>query len=234
MGDLLFYGRDNAEARGEQYPYKRYTGVAEAQTDPFALFLDQNTVFRELYLAAEPETGYIRDQNVFGDPITIEDTMAVTARYCNGVLLSYCLIAYSTWEGMRVAITGTKGRIELTVTETPVHLAADAEDAKDSKGAFDRVELRVFPMFGTSYDVSVSAAEGGHGGADPVMLEQIFSPEPPADPLNRAASHVDGAVSVLTGFAANEAIRTNKQIAIDDLFPLPLPAAKDLSDHPGA
>ena len=38
MGDLSFYGRKNAKSRGEQYSYSRYTGVPEAQEDPFALF----------------------------------------------------------------------------------------------------------------------------------------------------------------------------------------------------
>jgi hypothetical protein len=33
-----------------------------------------------VYLDAEAETGYVRDRNVFGAPITIEDTMAATAR----------------------------------------------------------------------------------------------------------------------------------------------------------
>ncbi len=91
MGALNFYGRENAAARGEQYTYTRYTGVPEAKTDPFALFLTSKEALKALYLDAEAETGYIRDRNVFGEPITIEDTMAVTARYHNGVILSYCL-----------------------------------------------------------------------------------------------------------------------------------------------
>src|SRR5664279_4725339 len=81
LGDLLFYGRQNAEARAEHYPYARYTGEEAAKNDPFALFLDEKEILRGLYLEAEAETGYIRDRNVFGDPITIEDTMAITARY---------------------------------------------------------------------------------------------------------------------------------------------------------
>ena len=50
----------------------------------------------------------MRDRNVFGEPITIDDTMTVTARYRNGVLLSYCLVAYAPWEGLRVAVTGDR------------------------------------------------------------------------------------------------------------------------------
>src|SRR5690606_31590131 len=110
-----FYGRQNAEARGEHYDYKRYTGEPAAANDPFALFLDKDPSLRGLYYEAEADSGYLRDRNVFGEPITIEDTMAVTARYRNGVLLSYCLVAYSPWEGFKITVTGDKGRAELDV-----------------------------------------------------------------------------------------------------------------------
>lgn len=222
LGDLLFYGRANAEARGESYPYTRYTGVPEAEHDPFALRLDQNEALRNLYLEAEEETGYLRDRNVFGEPITIEDTMCVTARYQNGALLSYHLLAYSPWEGLRVAITGTKGRVELEVVESINHLNGDgrANGVGASKGPFKRASIWAYPMFGEAYEVEVPVGEGGHGGGDPVLLEQLFAPEPPPDPFHRAASHIDGAASILTGISANESIRTGAMIAVDDLFPL--------------
>jgi len=220
MGNLLFYGQENAEARGEHYDYARYTGIEAARHDPFALFLDEKATYNELYLKAEAETGYIRDRNVFGQPITIEDTMNVSVRYQNGVLLSYCLIAYCPWEGLRVAVTGTKGRIEMDIQENVNHLQGD-EAAKASKGAFKTADIRVYPMFGQGYSVDIPAAEGGHGGADPVMLEQIFSPNPPADPFHRAASHIDGAASILVGISGNLSMQTGQLVKVSDLFTLP-------------
>lgn len=219
MGALNFYGRQNATARGETYPYTRYTGSPEAQQDPFALFLTSQAALKGLYLEAEAETGYIRDRNVFGEPVTIEDTMAVTVRYQNGAILSYCLVAYCPWEGLRVAITGTKGRIEMDIEESITHLLGDGE-ASASKGPFKQARIRVFPIFQQGYELAVEVGEGGHGGADPVMLEQIFSPTPPPDPYHRAASHVDGAASVLVGIAANQAMKSGQMVCIDDLFPL--------------
>ena len=220
LGDLMFYGKDNAAARGERYPYSRYTGVEAAQTDPFALFLDQKAAYAGLYLDAEAETGYIRDRNVFGEPISAEDTMTVTARYANGALLSYCLVAYAPWEGLRVAVTGTEGRVEMDITENVAHLKSDSASAAASKGAFKRTQIRAFPMFGKPYEVEVPRSEGGHGGADPLMLQQIFSPDPPTDPLRQAASHIDGAASILVGIAANMSIETGKLIDVGDLFDL--------------
>ena len=221
MGDLLFYGRDNATERGEYYDYTRYTGIEAARQDPFALFLDHKADFRGLYLAAEAETGYIRDRNVFGEPITAEDTLNVSVRYQNGVLLSYCLIAYCPWEGLRVAVTGTKGRVEMDIHEDVEFLQNDEAVASASKGGFKAVDIRVYPMFGESYAVEIPTAQGGHGGADPVMLEQIFSPNPPTDPFHRAATHIDGAASILVGISGNLSMKTGQLVKIPDLFTLP-------------
>jgi len=154
--------------------------------------------------------------------------MAVMVRYHSGALLSYCLVAYSPWEGLRVGITGTKGRIEMDIEESVTHLLGDGAPmpTQASKGPFKQARMRVFPMFGQGYEVDVPAGDGGHGGADPVMLEQIFSPTPPPDPYHRAASHVDGAASVLVGIAANQSIQTGEMVCVDDLFPLSAMMAK--------
>jgi hypothetical protein len=53
------------------------------------------------------------------------------------------------------------------------------------------------------------------------MLEDLFSPDPPPDPFERAASHLDGAASVLVGISANESMRTGQAVRCDDLLRLP-------------
>ena len=226
MGDLKFYGRQNAEARGEHYDYKRYTGEPAAEKDPFALFLDKDPSLRGLYYEAEADSGYLRDRNVFGEPITIEDTMAVTARYRNGVLLSYCLVAYSPWEGFKITVTGDKGRAELDVIESVEGAiigskGGEASNLEASKGTFKHQELRVYPMFRPPTVMEIPRVTGGHGGADPVMLEQIFTPNPPDDPFKRAASHIDGAASILLGISANKSMATGLPVNVDDLLKLP-------------
>ena len=226
MGDLLFYGAENAEARGQTYSYERYTGVPEAADDPFALTLDGHETLRELYLNAEGETGYLRDRNVFGENITIEDTMSVTARYRNGALLTYSLLAYCPWEGYRISFTGDKGRIEVELVEqvgkTFVSgqedtVAADADTVDKYGGA----HIHVYPMFGKPYEVPVPVIEGGgHGGGDRVMLDQLFSRTSVVDPYGRAASHVDGAASIMLGIAANVSMSENRPVDVDDLLNL--------------
>jgi len=222
MGDLAFYGRSNAAERGKHYTYDRYTGHTDAEGDPFALFLDQHRGLRGLYLDAEADSGYIRDRNVFGDDVTIEDTMAVTARYDNGVLLSYSLVAYSPWEGLRVAITGTEGRVELFERHGSHIISGQSDGDLAAAQALGREHhIWWFPMFQRPQEVEIPRAEGGHGGGDPRMLEAIFSREPPPDPFRRAATHIDGAASVLLGVAANESMATGQTVDCAKLLPLP-------------
>ena len=172
-----------------------------------------NENLENLYLNAEKDDGYIRDQSVFGDGISIEDTMGVLVRYESGAIMSYSLTAFSPKEGFRVVFTGTKGRLELNIDEV-VYVNAGGDKSKE--GALKDKSIKVFPMFDEPYEVEIPTAEGGHGGGDPVLLNDIFGiPEP--DPLNRAASHVDGAMSILTGIAANRAIATGLPVNVKDL-----------------
>ncbi|BFT71043.1 Gfo/Idh/MocA family protein [Paenibacillus sp. P36] len=214
LGDLLFYGRENAEKRGVTQFYDRATGNPLAEDDPFALHLDRNGRLKALYLDAEHEDGYLRDQNVFGDGISIEDTMGVMVRYQNKAILTYSLNAYSPWEGYRIAFNGTKGRLEMTIMEQSyVNSGGD----KALEGAIKNKEIRVFPMFDRPYEVNVETGVGGHGGGDPVLLNDIFG-EPAEDRFKRAANHMDGARSILVGIAANRAIRTGQPVRVADLL----------------
>jgi len=213
MGDLMFYGRENAEKRGIRNLYYRAYGSENAKDDPFALHLEKNPQLTQMYLEAEAEDGYLRDQSVFGDGISIEDTMAVMVRYENRAMMTYSLNAYLPWEGYRVAFNGTKGRIEAEVREASY---INAGSNASVEGVVKSKNITVYPMFGEPYVVPVEEAKGGHGGGDPKLLEDLFGEKRP-DPFNRAASHIDGAYSILTGIAANKSIQTGLPVRIDDL-----------------
>ncbi|OAS21110.1 Gfo/Idh/MocA family oxidoreductase [Paenibacillus oryzisoli] len=213
MGDLMFYGKANAEKRGETKFYQRATGNEYAKDDPFALHLDSNAHLKGLYLDAEHEDGYQRDQSVFGDGISIEDTMGVMVKYKNKAILTYSLNAYLPWEGFNVNINGSKGRIEMKVVEKSyVNSGGDKAD----EGALKAKTITVFPMFAAPYQVEIEEGVGGHGGGDPILLKDIFD-KPSDDRFNRAASHVDGAMSILTGIAGNISLRTGQPVAVDKL-----------------
>lgn len=213
MGDLRFYGRENAENRGVTRFYTRAHGSENAKDDYFALNMEESEQLKRLYLEAEKEDGYIRDQSVFGDGISIEDTMGVMVRYRNKAIMTYSLNAYMPWEGYRVAFNGSKGRIQVLIAENTY---VNAGGAKEVEGSAKKMSIAVFPMFGEPYEVDIPMGTGGHGGGDPVLLNDLFGvPQP--DRFNRAASHVDGAMSILTGVAANKSIATGLPIDIDRL-----------------
>ena len=210
MGDLLFYGRANAEARGVNKFYSRAHGSKNAEGDPFALDMSEEPLMRELYLNAEHEDGYYRDQCVFGDGISIEDTMAVLVRYENNAVMTFSLNAYCPWEGYKITIAGTEGRIEAVVAHAAyINAAGDVGDEM----VHESETLIVHPMHHKPYQVEVEQLPGGHGGGDPVLLEDIFG-TPAVDRFNRAASHVDGAWSILTGIAANKSFDTGQPVAV--------------------
>ena len=107
-----------ARRHGYARDYDRAHGSPAAADDPFALHLAANPRLRELYLDAEAEDGYQRDRNVFAPGVTIEDDMAVLVRYSTGATMTYHLTAYAPWEGYRVMVNGSRGRLELEVVES--------------------------------------------------------------------------------------------------------------------
>lgn len=77
---------------------------------------------------------------------------------------------------------------------------------KANEGALKSKKIMVYPMFGAPYEAEVTEGKGGHGGGDPVLLNDIFG-VPVEDKFHRAANQVDGAMSILTGVAANQVHR---------------------------
>ena len=217
QGDLKFYGRENAEGRGVTKFYTRTHGSEAAKDDPFALHMDQNDQLKAMYLDAEHEDSYYRDQSVFGDGISIEDTMNVLIRYKNGVVMTYSLTAYAPWEGFRVNFNGTGGRLEVEVVENSyVNSGGD----QSLEGSLERRTILLRPLFEKPREIEIPESKGAHGGGDSVLLNDLFG-EPVSDEYMRAASHVDGAASILTGIAANKSIATGQVVNVDDILVLP-------------
>ncbi len=222
LGGLRFYGRENAESRGVTSFYERATGSPAAANDPFALHLDRNEWNRAMYLEAEKHDGYLRDQSVFGNGISIEDDMALAVRYESGATMSYHLTAYSPWEGYRIAINGDQGRLELDKVdsawcqgpEDPAMTRLLAEHEAIDAAPSERLTVR--PHWGRPRAIAIPSGEGDHGGGDARLLQDLFVGGS-ADPLGRAANHIDGAWSILTGIAANRSFATGAAVRTRDL-----------------
>jgi predicted dehydrogenase len=217
QGDLKFYGKENAEKRGVKGFYNRARGSEVAKEDPFALHLETIPTLKALYLDAEHEDGYYRDQSVFGDGISIEDTMNLLVRYRNGAVMTYSLTAYAPWEGFRVTFNGTGGRLEMEVVENSyVNSGGD----QSLEGSIEKRTILLRPLFEPPREIEIETSKGAHGGGDSVLLQDLFG-EPVTDEYMRAASHIDGAASILTGIAANKSIATGQVVLVDDILKVP-------------
>ncbi|PYI39041.1 dehydrogenase [Arthrobacter psychrolactophilus] len=224
-GGLRFYGSDNATARGLGERPARGTIDGAAQ-DPFALDLREDSKLAALYLENEKFDGYLRDQDVFTDGITIEDNLALTVDYDGGPTLSYSLNAHSPWEGYRVSVNGTEGRAELEVVErAAVHDSTDKKNVVDPSATpieeDDAVRrngerLIVQRHWGSAYEVPIVNGEGGHGGGDTLLLADLFN-GPGEDPLGRPSGYLDGLRSVAVGIAGNASLLTGNAIRIPEL-----------------
>lgn len=227
LGDLRFYGRENAELRGATQFYSRARGSAVAAQDPFALKVsERDTRLRGLYLDAEHEDGYYRDQSVFGDGISIEDSMSLVVKYRNRAVMTYSLNAFCPWEGYRVCFNGTKGRLEFNVVEKS-YVSGNHEDfnmpgMRELEGEKrDMVPQIIFqPLWGKPQVIEYDQKDlGGHGGGDVRLLNDVFVGVKD-NSLGHAAGYIDGAKSILTGIAANRSIATGSPVSVQSLVRL--------------
>jgi predicted dehydrogenase len=210
---LRFYGSSGAGASAER-PL-RAKGAPGLGTDPFLLDAAADPRLKALYLEAEHEDGYLRDQDVFAPGVTIDDTMSVLIRYANRAVLTYSLTAYSPFEGYRVAFTGTRGRLELEVGErawTPVNAAIDPSAGLHA-GDSSWERLTVQEQWGKREGVPIIRGTGGHGGGDKLLLDDVFR-GPSGDPLARQAGYRDGIRSVLTGVAATRSATSGMPVTL--------------------
>jgi predicted dehydrogenase len=214
LGDLRFYGRANAESRGVRRFYQRGTGLVGGE-DPFALDLSTGADLAAMYLDAEAEDGYLRDQSVFSDGISIEDDMAVLVRYDTGATMSYHLTAYAPREGYRVAVNGSEGRLELDVEESSYVSGGGAGPGRGR----ERTSLVLLRHWEKPTVVPVEGSDAhGHGGGDERLLDDLFG-EPSDDPLGRSAGSLEGAWAMVTGVAANRSFASGLPVTTASLLP---------------
>jgi predicted dehydrogenase len=229
---LFFYGDRAGAAHGYDRGYDRAHGSRAAAADPFALNLDRQPRMRELYFEAEEEDGYIRDRNVFAPGVSIHDDMSVLVRYDSGATMTYHLNAYAPWEGYRLLVNGSRGRLELEVVET-AYVNGPTEDGPGMQAGtiaslypghsgiengHTRLTLHLFWQPPSTVEIPEANREA-HGGGDARLTADLFSGTALAvDPLGRRATEIDGALALLTGLAANASAATGRAYDVAELI----------------
>ncbi|MFB5660197.1 Gfo/Idh/MocA family protein [Alteribacillus sp. HJP-4] len=156
----------------------------------------------------EGYTNYRPDQCVFDSEIQIEDTYTATVKYNKGALLSYSINFSLPYEGYRLAINGTKGRLETMEYHAPSRVPFPTPGQT----------IDYFPLFGSKETINVVERDGGHGGGDPVIQEDIFLGEDPSRPYTILSGSKDGAYSVTTGEAVWRSVKEGRPVLIEDLL----------------
>lgn len=202
FGTRRFYGPTRSE-RGE-----RCLTCCYKDSCKYYINLDvEGSTCKILYLDCESADGYFRDRCVFSEEIDIEDSMSVNVRYAKGALLNYSLIAHSPYEGYKISISGTDGRIEMA----EYYSGPESECEDNYYYHYDRS--------GKQTKYSVSKNMEGHGGGDERLRQMVFRTGIP-DPLSQQADSFAGALSILIGIAGNESIKSGRNIKLNDLVPL--------------
>jgi predicted dehydrogenase len=213
-GKRDFYAPTMVKRFGLKSHHKRCLTCPEKNKCGFELDLTKEAKLKALYLDNEKYDGYFRDRCVFRPDIDIEDTMNVIVKYDNDVTMSYSLNAFNSWEGYYIVFNGTKGRIEHQIQEKIYISGTDTEQGGIKKGG---ITTKIIPLRGPGHEVDVWTGQGGHGGGDKVLLDDLFLPDKKKDKFLRAADQRSGAYSILTGVAANLSIANDRLISIPDL-----------------
>jgi predicted dehydrogenase len=199
-GGLRFYG-PNRSQRGDRCLTCSYQHTCE-----FYLDIAKNHFTRTYYLESEQEDGYIRDGCVFDESISIYDSMSASIEYTKGSLLSFSLQAFSPYEGWRLSIQGTEGKLE-------------AEHIKSGQHIHDPHRyIRIHGNNGSVVTHSLKRIDEGHGGGDARLRRYLFGPAM-EDPLEQQADSYAGAMSLLLGAAANQSIQDKREVTIQSLMP---------------
>lgn len=153
-------------------------------------------------------TNYRPDQCIFDSEINIEDTYSATVKYNRGALLSYSVNFSLPYEGYRLAINGTKGRLETVEYHAPGRTPFPTP----------KQTIDYFPLFGSKETIHVVHREGSHGGGDPLLLEDLFMGEDRRRPYKILSGALDGAYSVSTGEAVWKSVKEHRPITIDEVL----------------
>ena len=214
FGDLHYYGKDG-ELNPSMREGRRCGTCGERQDCSYYrrwFGRSQSNEPKDDHLLAGQDLGaytnYSPDACIFDGEIEIEDTYAATVRYDSGALLSYSINFSAPYEGYRLAINGTKGRIETQEYHSP------------SRTPFSVPEQTVdlIPLFGAKEIIHVVKTEGGHGGGDPLIQEDLFLGPDQNRSFDVLAGAEAGAYSIAVGEAVWKSAKTGKCIQVNDLL----------------
>lgn len=165
-----------------------------SQTESCLEYLDiTKGSLKAMYLDAEHEDGYIRDQCVFGPQSDVYDNAVVTVEFANGVRGSYTEVHFAPIADSQSEI-GLFGDLGLIVSR-------GGEVLLEKKPSKERSTFKI------------PKEQGGHGGSDFKVLRDFFVCI--RDSKKPLSGVEEGWDSTIAGLAANLSIKEGAAVEID-------------------
>jgi len=203
IGSQRFYGSSATEEKGERCLTCEYKDKCKYYCD-----IINEPYLKELYFDCEDEDGYIRDRCLYSDKIDIEDSVNLTVRYSGGTMMNYMLTAHSPYEGLRLVLNGSKGRLEI---------GKILGDKANFDAKIDNY-IKFYNRNGEVIDIEAESGNGGgHGGADPKLQDSLFRGHE-EEPLGQMADTRAGMMSIGIGVAANISMAEKRRVYLKEFF----------------
>ena len=154
---------------------------------------------------------YRPDMCIFDSEINIQDTIVANVKYANNILLNYSANFSTPYEGYRLAINGTHGRIEAEEWGGAGSTAFPCPRSTDHY-------VDCYPIFGSRERISVKPGVGGHGGGDSGILEDVFMGVEEDRPYDILATSKDGLNAISIGDAVFKSITQGKIIDLTEVM----------------
>ena len=154
---------------------------------------------------------YRPDMCIFDSEINIHDTIVANVKYNNGVLLNYSANFSTPYEGYRLAINGTHGRIEAEEWGGAGSTAFPCPRKDDHY-------VDYYPIFGSRERIAVKPGVGGHGGGDSLIQEDVFLGEDPDRKYDILAHSKDGLAAISIGDAVYKSITQERIIDLREVM----------------
>lgn len=208
FGALNYYGPDSVHKPKQtaghcsdcpSNPDCTYEQFFKTHLKPHAT--DSNSGFRD----RREYRSYRPDACVFDPEIDIHDTYVANVRYEGGAMLSYSLNFSAPFEGYRLSINGTQGRLETQVFLHTQRLGISKPE---------RQAIHIFDLFGGREELEVPVKTDGHLGGDAGLLQEIITVYQSRSDTTHLASAREGAYSVAVGDAVHRSIRDQCIVSI--------------------
>ena len=218
FGTRRFYTPDH-QPHGERCLTCQYKSTCKYAMD---IETDADGFYKKIYLDVEDGDGYIRDRCIFSEEIDIEDTVALNVSYKSGTVMTYSLNAHAPFEGMKIVLNGSEGRIEFESLGNDFfasypHKSLRVYNRRNEEISYRFPKTAMFSKELAGADQLTKDNLGGHGGSDPVMRAAIFR-GCTQDPLGQLADTYAGAMSLGIGAAANVSMKEDRAVYLDELF----------------